>query len=147
MSSCCSSAPHQTGKRTLLCPACGQKGSPIPWHILLLHLRAPWQWTDSAEQFGFCANPACDTVYFGETGAHIVLADVRTEIGVKSTSPEATLCYCYGINYGQASDPSLRQFVIEQTRRGQCACEARNPSGRCCLADFPKSGGADSDVQ
>jgi hypothetical protein len=29
--------------------------------------------------------------------------------------------------------------VIEQTRLHNCACDVRNPSGRCCLKDFPKA--------
>jgi len=31
---------------------------------------------------------------------------------------------------------AIKAFVIQQTKEGLCACESRNPSGRCCLADF-----------
>jgi len=31
---------------------------------------------------------------------------------------------------------AMKAFVVQQTKEGLCACEARNTSGRCCLADF-----------
>ncbi|QPB72222.1 hypothetical protein D5125_16965 [Magnetovirga frankeli] len=141
MSSCCSSGTP--GVSSNLCPDCGDKGRPISWHWVLLHLKAPWQWADRAGDFNFCANPSCDTIYFASTGTCVYQADIRTQVGLKSASPQATVCYCYGISKEQSVEPSLRQFVIAQTQKGQCACEARNPSGRCCLADFPRPEGAD----
>jgi len=38
------------------------------------------------------------------------------------------------------ADPGIRDFVVAQTRLGLCACDTRNPSGRCCLIDFPRDG-------
>jgi len=35
------------------------------------------------------------------------------------------------------SDKRLKDFVVEQTKADVCACDIRNPSGRCCLKDFP----------
>jgi hypothetical protein len=52
-----------------------------------------------------------------------------------------TLCYCFDIRFSDLSDAAAakqcREFVINQTRNKVCACEQRNPSGRCCLRDFP----------
>jgi hypothetical protein len=28
--------------------------------------------------------------------------------------------------------------VMAQTKAGLCSCDTSNPSGRCCLKDFPK---------
>ncbi len=53
------------------------------------------------------------------------------------------LCYCFDINAAQYSAAllaneaeAIKNFVNQQTQTGACACETRNPSGRCCLADF-----------
>jgi len=37
-----------------------------------------------------------------------------------------------------ATQPDAKSFVIEKTKGHFCECEARNPSGKCCLKDFPK---------
>ncbi|GGI91407.1 hypothetical protein GCM10009332_30900 [Shewanella gelidii] len=59
--------------------------------------------------------------------------------GVKSKSSEALICYCYGITRGDATNNlEARQFVVEEKKNEGCACKARNPSGKCCLADFPR---------
>jgi hypothetical protein len=53
------------------------------------------------------------------------------------------LCYCFGVTKADArSDPGIKKFVMAQTKLGLCACEMRNPSGRCCLPDFPRDGEA-----
>jgi len=33
---------------------------------------------------------------------------------------------------------AIKAFVVQQTKEKLCACESRNPSGRCCLADFKR---------
>ncbi|MCF6204409.1 MAG: hypothetical protein L3J59_12215, partial [Methylococcaceae bacterium] len=53
------------------------------------------------------------------------------------------LCYCFDVNvaeYIQAlknnTASEIKNFVIQKTKSGECACEIRNPSGQCCLANF-----------
>ncbi|MCK5920792.1 MAG: hypothetical protein KAG66_07615, partial [Methylococcales bacterium] len=51
----------------------------------------------------------------------------------------ALLCYCYGVTCQQAlNNPDAKAFVLAQTKLKNCACDTRNPSGRCCLKDFSK---------
>jgi len=53
------------------------------------------------------------------------------------------LCHCFDIaesTYRNAladgTAEATKAFVVQQTKDGLCACESRNPSGRCCLASF-----------
>lgn len=53
------------------------------------------------------------------------------------------LCYCFDIEvdlYRTAlranNADSIKDFVIQRTKSGECACELRNPSGQYCLAKF-----------
>ncbi|MDQ6957466.1 MAG: hypothetical protein Q9M21_09760, partial [Mariprofundaceae bacterium] len=53
------------------------------------------------------------------------------------------LCHCFDISQSDYSKAlqskesgAMKAFVIQQTKDKLCACESRNPSGRCCLADF-----------
>jgi hypothetical protein len=56
------------------------------------------------------------------------------------------VCYCFDISMAdieaarkENDGDACRQFVIQQTKASTCDCETRNPSGKCCLGDFPKS--------
>jgi len=66
---------------------------------------------------------------------------MRTPVGVKEASADTLLCYCFGVSKQDfQTDPATREFVVAQTKAGLCSCDTRNPSGRCCLKDFPKLG-------
>lgn len=61
-------------------------------------------------------------------------------IGVKEASDDTLLCYCFGVSKKDfQSDLAIREFVVGQTKAGLCSCETSNPSGRCCLKNFPKT--------
>jgi hypothetical protein len=138
MSDCCPSASDPAPARQRECPANGRKCPAVPMITILHHLRKPWQWTDRKQGYYFCEDPDCAVVYFGDGGAVILKSELRTVVGIKEKSPDASLCYCFGISKSEASsDPALEEYVIANTRMGLCSCEIRNPSGRCCLKDFP----------
>jgi len=139
VSDCCSTSAAEgvSGKRP--CPACGAPAAEVAARTIRLHLRAPWRWSPTATRYFFCAQPACTVVYFGDDGSMIRTDELRTRVGVKTGDDEALICYCFGISRAQAEhDATLREFVVAATRDGQCACDTLNPSGRCCLKDFPK---------
>ncbi len=120
------------------CPACGRAGAEVSARTIAHHIAAAWRWTPSAERHFFCASPACQVVYFGADGATIRQAQLRTRVGIKDADEEAPLCYCFGISRADfRNDPTAKDYVIAQTKAGMCACETHNPSGRCCLKDFP----------
>jgi len=139
MSDCCSSTSARSGKKdTHACPVDGQEYSAVSEQTLLQHIREPWNW--QAQPMYFCSNPDCPVIYFGKDGSLLTQDDVRTDVGIKDASDQATLCYCFGICRGEATkNPHLKDFVVEKTREKLCACEIRNPSGKCCLKYFPSS--------
>lgn len=75
-------------------------------------------------------------------GGHFTTDAVRLPVGQKSTDTQRTLCYCFDIRFSDLADSAsakrCHDFVIDETRNKVCSCEERNPSGRCCLRDFPK---------
>lgn len=134
----CAGSPQ----RTHPCPVNGRVCKEVATATVLHHLARPWEWDDRGRSYFFCDDPDCAVVYFSDDGQVIGKSSLRTEIGQKSHSPEALVCYCFGVSQADAQqNPAVRDFVIEQTRLGRCACESRNPSGRCCLKDFPRGGG------
>ena len=142
MTDCCSpadsNAEHLNKHR---CPVCGIECSSVSARTIAHHIRASWSWKPSSAGYYFCEAPGCDVVYFGADGSTIVRSQLRTRVGVKEQADDSLLCYCFGVSRADLQrDPAIRGYVVEQPRAGHCSCEASNPSGRCCLKDFPKAG-------
>lgn len=140
MSDCCSTS-CTTGEfpKKSVCPVNGREYGQVSAITIKHHIKAPWAWQEKSQGYYYCSDPNCEVVYFGQDGSMIEKDAVRTEVGAKADSENALVCYCYGVSKAEAhADPSIREFVIEETKQQRCACEFRNPSGNCCLADFPK---------
>lgn len=134
-SGCVSSQPQK-----YRCPGNGVAYAEVSARTILHHVKSAWAWQPTAQRYFFCEDPACQVVYFGDDDSTITLSELRTPIGQKNTSYEAMLCYCFGVTKEDYSArPSTRDFVVSQTKNGQCSCDTSNPSGRCCLRNFPKS--------
>lgn len=140
MSTCCSSSgcdsAHPKKDR---CPVNGLEYSEVSVRTISHHIKAPWAWEPSAEHYYFCDAQDCDVAYFGDDNSVVLKSQLRTRIEVKERAEHDLLCYCFGVSYADFErDPATREFVIAQTKTGVCSCETSNPSGRCCLKDFPK---------
>lgn len=141
MTHCCSSN-HKIDSfpKTSCCPVNGETYQRVNTKTMLHHLLSPWKQHPQNQGFYFCHDPDCEVVYFGENKEWYSISELRTALWQKSEDSEAYLCHCFGITRKQAvKDPQLKQYVIEQTRLGLCSCETSNPSGRCCLKDFPSN--------
>jgi hypothetical protein len=138
MSHCCkASDSNSQDPQKHRCPANGKACAEVSARTITHHLKNPWEWTSGEQRYFFCDDPDCDVVYFGEDGSTIRKPELRTRVGVKESSADAPLCYCYGIAKSDSTMPGVRDYVVGQTRDGACACDTRNPSGRCCLKNFP----------
>lgn len=140
MSDCCSSnCLTETPLRKHACPVNGNTYNNVSLKTIMHHIQKPWQLKTVVENYYFCNDPSCDVVYFGEDDSVINKDELRTSVGIKESSTESTICYCFGVSKKEFSqDKSVKDFVIHQTKDKMCDCEIRNPSGKCCLKDFPK---------
>lgn len=136
MINCCTT---QTSKA--MCPTCVNKSNSAPKETLLHNLVFPLNMEVDEEQHFYCADTDCDVGYFTDSGVTFN----KTEIGAYDQFKKGWLCYCFGISASayksalmQGEAKPIKSFVIEQTKHGTCACEIRNPSGKCCLADFKR---------
>jgi len=138
MSDCCSTTDAcQAGKR-FACPVNGRQYLEVPFGTVLLHVSNPWELSLKQQRYYFCDDPQCDVIYFGEDQSCIDKSMLRGKVGIKEVEDSALICYCFGVTKAQARTASVKSFVIEQTKNGTCSCSVTNPSGRCCLKDFPK---------
>lgn len=140
MSDCCTTKEHsQPRLEWCACPVDGHRCLPVGMRTVLHHLSRPWTQALPDQPYYFCDTPACDVVYFGGDGTTLNRTAVRTVVGIKEVSESAPLCYCFGASKSDAqSNPAIRAFVVEQTKKGNCTCTTSNPSGRCCLKNFPR---------
>ena len=147
MSDCCSTSISSSNSETNTeiknpkkhsCPVNGKQYSEVSPTTILHHLNEPWNWTAKQQGYYFCTDPDCDVVYFGEDDSLILKSELRTKVGLKELNDEALVCYCFGVTKSQATDERIKDFVIKSTKEKTCACTTRNPSGKCCLKDFPK---------
>ncbi|MEW8033598.1 MAG: hypothetical protein AB2777_09735 [Candidatus Thiodiazotropha endolucinida] len=140
MSDCCpSSCDEGVQPKRHRCPVNGQEYKGVSTKTILQHIKDPWSWEEKKQSYYFCEDPECDVVYFGQDDSVINSAALRTTVGIKENNPSGTLCYCFGVSFGRAAEnPEIKQFITEKTKIGICTCETRNPSGKCCLKDFPK---------
>jgi len=90
--------------------------------------------------YALCVNRDCATGYFS---ASTIIP--KSTLRAFQAGDEAMLCYCFDISestyrsaLGDGTAEAMKAFVVQQTKEGLCACESRNPSGRCCLASFRK---------
>lgn len=89
----------------------------------------------------FCADPACEIVYFTAADTFTV-HDLRVPVWQKEPFGARMVCYCFGENETDIAREISEQGAsraVERVREhiaaGRCACELRNPRGACCLGD------------
>jgi hypothetical protein len=96
----------------------------------------------SNRDYRFCADPACNVVYFDDEGSGFTTTDLRVPVWQKHAFGDRQVCYCFGV-----SEASIRAEIdvagtsraVDRIRAhiaaGRCACDLRNPRGACCLGD------------
>ncbi len=130
------------GRDPALCPSCGARGIPVTERTLRHALKKPLLRELREEAYRFCPGRGCNVVYFSQKEV-FGREDVRVRVGTKEAHPSATICYCFDVARGDIEDEVKRKGrstfssrIREEVEKGNCACEVRNPSGRCCLRDI-----------
>ncbi|WP_117238230.1 hypothetical protein [Thermus sediminis] len=119
----------------MLCPRNGKEGLPVPLKTVKNFLAGQGlARLDPKSPHSLCQDPGCPVVYYGREGVY-TLGEVRFPIYDKGAS---WVCYCFGWTreaireaLARGEDPVAQ--VAEGVREGRCACDLRNPRGRCCL--------------
>ena len=95
----------------------------------------------------FCEAPDCDVVYFplhpDQPTFH--RADLLVRVGPKETEDPIPVCYCFGFTRKDIRDEitqtgrsTVAARVKAEVQAGNCACEVKNPSGKCCLGTITR---------
>ena len=142
MTNCDSTNNNKPGtSRKAICPLNGLTYSRVSKKTILHQVKKPWQLNLLDQNYYFCDDPNCDAVYFGEDKSTLIRDNLRISVGQKSHEQEKTICYCFDVLSSDLNTEKSREkskaFVIKQTKNSSCDCEIKNPSGKCCLKNFP----------
>jgi hypothetical protein len=134
MSDCCSSSNTKQ-----ICPECGATCKSVGIPTLYHQVRFPENQSIDIDSYYFCPEKTCPIAYFTNAGNTIPKQYLRSYQAIQN----GALCYCFDIDAEQylsalkdcRAEP-IKAFVMQRTKAGECACEIRNPTGQCCLANF-----------
>ncbi|MEP7356642.1 MAG: (2Fe-2S)-binding protein, partial [Anaerolineales bacterium] len=107
-------------------------------------LGVPLTEVSSYAPYRFCPSPGCPTVYYRGDGMQVFgEQELRERVYQKHTDdPSILICYCFGYRVADVLAEWEREGVTTVIERiqagiqaGQCACDIRNPQGRCCLGN------------
>jgi Zinc binding domain len=121
----------------------GQPGSAVPLRTVKALLRERALQRLEATAHYFCADPACEVVYFDETGRLYHRTELRERVWQKEPFSDRRVCYCFDENEAdiraelQETGQCLAVARVQaHIAAGRCACDIRNPRGVCCLSDL-----------
>jgi hypothetical protein len=115
------------------CATCAERASPVQLQTVKALLCEVALRRVQLTHYRFCANPACETVYFGDAGDRFGIHDVRMPVWQKQSGSDALLCYCFG-----ETEAGIRSELLEHGRTNgverirehitaqRCACDIRN---------------------
>ncbi len=134
--SCCSTSHRPPDTRS--CPVSDFRSKPVEWStVAALAVRS----VPRRQTFWLCEDSDCDVVYFGEDGTLLETSDVRMIPSFKGgPSQNDLVCYCFLYSRQDIEDElkasgetTIFERISAEVKAENCACEVRNPSGKCCL--------------
>ena len=148
MSDCCSvNAKTGNAPLVMVCPVNGARSKQVDMlTVKSLVRRLPLGMPDT--QYYFCDSSECEVVYFPlDTQAPLFRrGDLVVRVGAKETEDPIPVCYCFGFTRKDIENEIAatgRSTVADRIKRevnaGNCACEVKNPSGKCCLGDVTRT--------
>jgi hypothetical protein len=142
-SSSCGCATQDTV--AVSCPYCNKNGSNVDAITVKSQLKKEVRNSMhlDMDEFNFCTNPECDTVYYSNDGSEtFAQADIKSKITIKNDDPKTPLCYCRKllkenvIEMIENNEPDIAKKVKAIISDGKSFCEKSNPKGTCCTDDI-----------
>jgi len=147
MSHCCSVNPKPAAAPLVMaCPANGARSKQVDMltvRSLVRHLPLGMP----ATQYYFCEARDCDMVYFASDVRAPIFrrGNLLVRVGAKEESDRAQVCYCFGFTRDDIENEitetgrsTVADRITAEVKAGNCACEVKNPSGKCCLGDVTR---------
>ncbi len=148
MSDCCSvNAKTGMAPAVLACPVNGTRSRQVDiLTVKSLVRQLPLGMPDTP--YYFCDSSNCEVVYFGlnADAPRFRREDLLVRVGAKEAAEPIPVCYCFGFTRKDIEDEiaktghsTVADRITAEVRAGNCACEVKNPSGKCCLGDVTQA--------
>jgi hypothetical protein len=146
MSDCCSVKGSSSVPLVAVCPVNGARSKQVEMLTVKSLVRQLPLGMPQA-QYYFCEAQDCEVVYFAlDSQAPIFRrADLLVRVGVKETADPIPVCYCFGFSRRDIHDEiaetgrsTIAERITTEVKAGNCACEVKNPSGKCCLGSVTR---------
>ena len=134
-----------TTKTNNLCPNCKEEGFVVKEITIKSQLKKESlnYLKSSIDDFNFCNNPKCDTVYYSNNGSQTYeQKDIKSKITIKNDDPKTPLCYCQKLLKSSVlkmiedNESNIYEKVKSIISEGKSFCEKSNPKGVCCTEDI-----------
>ncbi len=141
MSDCCSLGDSSKAPAVMACPVNGVRSKQVDM-LTVKSLVRQLPLGMSKTQYYFCEAPGCDAVYFPLDAQAPLFrcGDLTVRVGVKETADPIPVCYCFGFTRKNIQDEiaktgrsTIGERITVEVKAGNCGCEVKNPSGKCCL--------------
>ncbi len=140
---CCLITDVSQAPATAPCPVSQTAGRKIQRRTLESLLKPYARELLQPAQYYYCADPTCPIVYF--SNAHVrtfSIGELTVPVFDKDKSEETSVCYCFDWTRGRIRDQIVETGkstaaveIAQKVKAGECACDVKNPKGRCCLGD------------
>jgi len=129
---------------SIACPHCKKSGNNVDAITIKSQLKKEKKEAMRLDmnEFNFCTNPQCDTVYYSNDGTEsFAQADVKAKVTIKNSDPKTPLCYCRKLlkknvlEMIKNKDVNIAGKVKAIIADGKSFCEKSNPRGTCCTQD------------
>ena len=133
-------------KGVAVCRYCGNRGQTVLRQTMESLLKPEALSRLHEGDCFFDTSPDCEVVYFSnEHASYFTKTHVRVRVGIKETEAPIPICYCFGHTVESAraeieatGRSTVAARITKEIQAGNCACEVKNPSGRCCLGGVNK---------
>ena len=126
-----------------ICPRCNMKGQSVDNATVKSLIGVSLHRVNDIRH-RFCVTSDCPVAYFAEDDSEIFYThELRERIYQKEPDTEDILvCYCFFHTLGDIKasadlegENSIIQDIKVGIQKGKCACDWRNPQGKCCLGN------------
>src|SRR5260370_26773328 len=148
MADCCSvNAKTGTAPPVMFCPVNGARSKHVDMlTVKSLVRRLPLGMP--VTEYYFCDASDCEVVYFAldSDAPRFRREDLVVRVGAKEKAGSIPVCYCFGFTredieneIAETGRSTVADRIKTEVNAGKCACEVKNPSGKCCLGDVART--------
>ena len=147
MSDCCSlNGKTATAPAVMACPVNGARSKRVDLLTVRSLVRQLPLGMPNTEYY-FCEAADCDVVYFPFDAQAPMFrrSDLLVRVGSKEMVDPVPVCYCFGYTrkdiqkeITETGHSTVANRISAEVKAGNCACEVKNPTGKCCLGDVTR---------